>query len=324
MAVSEEDLCAFLDHLRLRTDASEATWRERVDTLSIALGLRDGEAAFRLGVSEVREWVKTSRAQKTPKDIADAVERLCLRIAEPWEALIIQALDREPDTTDAAVVLDWVDRFVGDEPRTRRGLLHPEEWTTVLARELADAERQLTTGAKRVLVGGQARLPIWFAVGTLLGRTRGYHVGKIQNGALWASTTTPATLPPLDRHTLREPTPTQPLAISIAIAEDPSPDAARHLSSTGTDSGHVRLSLRTGIGSHAITHPEHAWATALALRDEVRRLASEFRPQLIHLFLATPAGLALLLGHVWDRVPDTQTHEDLSHRGYEPAFLIRN
>jgi hypothetical protein len=40
--------------------------------------------------------------------------------------------------------------------------------------------------------------------------------------------------------------------------------------------------------------------------------------------MAAPAGLAVLLGGVWDRVPTTQTYEDLSGNGYEPAFVIPN
>jgi hypothetical protein len=43
----------------------------------------------------------------------------------------------------------------------------------------------------------------------------------------------------------------------------------------------------------------------------------------IHLFLAMPGGLALLLGHFWDRMPPTQTYEDLL-AAYEKAFLIAN
>jgi SMODS-associated and fused to various effectors sensor domain len=62
----------------------------------------------------------------------------------------------------------------------------------------------------------------------------------------------------------------------------------------------------------------------MAIRDEARKIATHFRPTKVHLFLATPAGLALLLGHLWDRMPDTQTYEDLASRGYQPAFLIPN
>ena len=97
LGIDEEQLCSFLDHLRLRTDASEATWREHVTHLALALGLRHDEAAFRLGVSEVREWVKTSRMEKTPADIAQAVNRLELRAASPWDVLVMQALDHDAE-----------------------------------------------------------------------------------------------------------------------------------------------------------------------------------------------------------------------------------
>jgi hypothetical protein len=322
LAISDEELCTFLDHLRLRTDASEATWTEAIRHISVALGLDDSDPAVRMGVSEVREWVKTSRSEKTPGNIDAAVDRLGLRVAEPWETLVVQALDTEADTQDATVLLDWVDRFLGDEARTRRGLRNPGDWNTVLHDELVEAERALQT--KRVLVRGQARLPVWFTVGTRLGRTRGYHVARMQNGEMWSTDRRPRALPELDASTLHEPVPGEPLALSVAVSADPSADAAQHLAAHLPAAGHLRVALRTGIGSHALDGADHAWATALALRDEVRRIAVQASPSVLHLFLATPAGLALLLGHVWDRVPDTQTYEDLAVNGYEPAFLIRN
>ena len=42
----------------------------------------------------------------------------------------------------------------------------------------------------------------------------------------------------------------------------------------------------------------------------------------VHLFLATPMGLALLLGHRWNRVAPTIVYEDLAALGYEAAFTI--
>jgi len=322
LGVTDDELCAFLDHLRLRTDASEATWTELIMHLSVALGLDDSEAAVRLGVSEVREWVKSSRAEKTPADVAAAVDRLGLRVTEPWESLVVQALEAEAERSEATVVLDWVERFIGDEARTRRGLKDPAEWNTVLRQELVEAERALSS--TRVLVRGHARLPVWFAVGTHLARTRGYRVAKLQNGELWSSDGAPAALPALDRSTLRAPATGEPLAMSVALSADPSLDAARHLAAHVPSAGHLRVALPTGVGSHAITGADHAWATAFALRDETRRIAAQVRPSVIHLFLAAPAGLALLLGHVWDRVPDTQTYEDLAASGYQPAFFISN
>ncbi|HEX9991969.1 MAG TPA: SAVED domain-containing protein [Acidimicrobiales bacterium] len=322
LGVSEEATCAFLDCVRLRTDASEAAWIEHIQHLSISLGLQATEAAVRLGLAEVREWVKTSRAEKTVADVNAAVDRLGLRLADPWEVLVVQALDTEADTSDAAAVLDWVDRFVGDEARTRRGLHRPQEWNTVLRDELAAAERALHT--KRVLVRGQARLPVWFAVGAQLARTRGYHVATVQTGELWSTDRTPPALPTLTPTPLRDPVPGEPLALAVAISADPGDAAAAYLAAHVPSAGLLRLNLAAGIGSHALTGADHAWATALAVRDEVRRLTASLRPPAVHLFLAAPGAFSLLLGHVWDRLPDTQTYEDLKADGYEQAFLIPN
>lgn len=322
LGVSEEDVCTFLDCVRLRTDASEAAWTDQIQHLSLSLGLQATDAAVRLGVAEVRDWVKTSRAEKTAANINAAVDRLGLRLAEPWEILVVQALDTEPDTDDAAAVLDWVDRFAGDEARTRRGLRNPDDWNTLLRHELIAAERSMRT--KRVLVRGQARLPVWFAVGAHLGRTRGYHVATVQNGELWSTDRTPPRAPALTTSPVRDAVPGEPLALSVAISADPSDDVARHLAAHLPSAGHLRVALAAGIGSHALTGADHTWATALAIRDEVRRIALAAQPSTLHLFLAAPGGFALLLGHVWDRVPDTQTYEDLKINGYKPAFLIRN
>jgi hypothetical protein len=326
LGIDEEQLCSFLDHLRFRTDASEATWREHVTHLALALGLRHDEAAFRLGVSEVREWVKTSRMERTPADITQAVNRLELRAASPWDVLVIQALDHESETSDAAVVLDWVDLFQGDEARTRRGLITPENWNTTLRPELARAERNLAGGTRRVLVRGMARLPVWFAAGTQLPRTRGYHVARLNHDRqVWSSDLPlPNPLPPIKADTLSAPDVRKDIALSIAISADPAEDVARHLAQHAPAIGHIRLALKTGPSSQAITDPAHAWGTAMSIRDEVRKITAQFQTAKVHLFLATPAGLALLLGHLWDRMPDTQTYEDLAIRGYQPAFLIPN
>jgi hypothetical protein len=41
----------------------------------------------------------------------------------------------------------------------------------------------------------------------------------------------------------------------------------------------------------------------------------------IHLLLACPTALALLLGHRWNRVPTTIVYEDLAP-GYAPTFTV--
>lgn len=327
LEATDAEFDAFLDELRFETDALEATWRQRVRDLSHGLGLRADDAAIRLGVTQIREWVKQGRIARTAEDIRAAVELLELKISDPYGVLLVQALDTEPLAGDETEVFDWVRYFPGDEPRTRRATLDPTDWQQVLKPELRDvAQRIRSAGYTQVLIRGQMRLPTWFAVGTYLGKTAGFNVASIQNGVLWSSSVhPPSALPSLLTLSDARFGDGNELAITIAVATDPTPDVVAYCQ-TNIDVGrHVALSPVTAPGSHAVEGPEHALALALAIRDEVRQLTREMSASVAHLFLAMPHGLALLLGHLWDRLPPTQLYEDLgSGRGYAASFHIPN
>jgi SMODS-associated and fused to various effectors sensor domain len=225
LGTSEEELCRFLDHLRVRTDASEATWRQHVTDVSEGLGLRTDEPAIRLGIGEVREWVKQTRLARTPQDIADAIQRLGLQAADPKAVLLIQALEHEPVVGDVTIELDWVEHFSGEEPRTRRGLRQPEAWDSVLLPQLQAAVRTIReSGYHHVLVRGQMRLPCWFAAGAQLSEVAGFEVTSLQLGVLWSSLDVSHGLdqPPIILHDAVTGTGAD-LAVAIAIATDPPP-----------------------------------------------------------------------------------------------------
>jgi hypothetical protein len=327
LGASEEELCRFLDDLRVQTDASEATWRQHVTDVAQGLGLATNEAAIRAGVGEIREWVKHTRRPRTPDDIAKAVQRLGLRVTDPRAVLVIEALDHEPVTGDATVVLNWVEQFSGEEPRTRRGVRQPADWNSVLRPQLQAAARDIhTAGYHHVLVRGQMRLPCWFAAGAHLSEVAGFEVTSMQLGTLWSSTDTDHVLdePPSILHDTIVDTGAD-LAIAMAIAMDPSPDVRAYLSAVPTVGRYIALSLGPGPGRRMITSSAHATATAVGIRDLVRQLAREHGAQRLHLFLAVPHGLALLLGHLWDRMPPTLVYEDLgAGNAYQPAFLLPN
>lgn len=322
-----DDLYELLDHLRLHTDASEAAWRDyHIRDISYAAGVRVDETAFRLGISEVREWVKTSRTEKQAADIAEAIDRLGLRAQDPFTILAIKALDEELDLPDAVAVLDWVNRFRGTEARNRRGLTDPREWETVLRPQLIHAQRTLRSlGARRILITGTMRLPTWFTAGVMFQETAGFTPAKIKDGQLWvkpAGSLAPATI------TLSSPLADLPagadVALALAISDDLTADVKRYIASTGIDIPVITVYLPTGVSNASVTGCEHAYAVALAVRDLAREIARTVNPPVLHLFMAAPAGLAVLLGGVWDRVPTTQTYEDLCGNGYEPAFFIPN
>lgn len=75
-----------------------------------------------------------------------------------------------------------------------------------------------------------------------------------------------------------------------------------------------------GPRDNAVSGPADACALAVGIRDAVRREVKGYTR--VHLFLAGPMGLALLLGHRWNRVAPTIVYEDLQADGYEAAFTI--
>jgi hypothetical protein len=324
---SDDELFELLGNLRLQTDASEAAWRDyHIRDISYAAGVRADEAAYRLGISEVREWVKTSRTEKQAADIAEAVNRLGIRAQDPFTVVGIKCLDEELALPDAGVVLDWVERFRGTEARNRRGLKDPAEWESVLRPDLVQAQRRLRSiGASRVLITGTMRLPTWFAAAVMFQETAGFTPAKIKDGQLWVKPSGPIAPAQI---LLSQPLADLPhgadVGIALAVSADPTADAKRYLAAVGLNMPLVTVQLPAGISNASIAGCDHAYAVALAIRDLAREIARTVNPRVLHLFMAAPAGLAVLLGGLWDRVPTTQTYEDLSGDGYEPAFVIPN
>ena len=320
--ISDEQLCDMLDVLHFDTDASESSWRQRVVDVSQGLGLRADEAALLAGIGQVREWIKDSRQSRTPTDVRDAIARLGLRLEEPYSVLVVQALDRS-DVPDTAEALDWVDRFVGDGPRTRRGLHRPEEWNTVLQPELEEAARRARLQSHRVLVQGAMRLPTWFAVGAHLSEVSGAMPSASQSGEIWSAADAKGTpLPDVVVMDEEEIGSGSDLALTIAISADGAPDVRAFLRGSDKVGTHLTMALSPGPDRQAIASSAAAASAAVALRDAVRQLARERGVSRLHLFLVMPGVLALLLGHFWSRMPPTQTYEDLVSGGYEPAFLV--
>ncbi len=327
LGCTDDELYELLAHLRLHTDASEAAWRDyHIRDISYAAGVRADETAFRLGISEVREWVKTDRTEKRAANITEAIDRLGIRAEDPFTILAIKALDEELDLPDAGAVLDWVNRLRGTEARNRRGLKDPREWEAVLRPQLIQAQRTLRSlGARRILITGTMRLPTWFTAGVMFQETAGFTPAKIKDGQLWVKPTGTITPAPI---TLSSPVADlrhgADVALALAISDDLTADVKRYVASTGLNIPVITVYVPTGVSNTSITGCDHAYAIALAVRDLAREIARTVNPPVLHLFMAAPAGLAVLLGGVWDRVPTTQTYEDLCGNGYEPAFAIPN
>jgi hypothetical protein len=119
---------------------------------------------------------------------------------------------------------------------------------------------------------------------------------------------------------------TEELAVGLSLAADLSKDVLEYsraqLPNVGT---YVCIAPEVGASNVAIATAAQARDWAYGVRDAIRGIVRERGVSRIHLFLATPAGAALLLGHLWDRMPFTQLYEDLGPlRGYAPSFLLPN
>jgi hypothetical protein len=324
LEISEADLLEMLDVLQFRTDITETTYREKVADVSVGLGLKTDEATMLAGIGTVRNWIKASRIERTRADVEKIISDLGLRVAPPRGVLLVQALERD-EPGDATAALDWVDRFLGDDRRTRRGLRDASEWNTVLLPDIRDAVRQVRARYTTVIVRGEMRLPTWFAIGTEMSEVSGFVVASAQLGDLWSSDApVAANRPELTISDPRELGEGRDLAITLALADDPTADVLAFLRTVPSVGKHRTITLPAGPHSRSIASPIEAVALARAIRSAVRQLNREERPARIHLFLAAPHGVVLLLGHLWDRMPETQLYEDLTGAQYQAAFRIRN
>ena len=109
------------------------------------------------------------------------------------------------------------------------------------------------------------------------------------------------------------------VAIAVEVATTITTDVQGFLQDHRVPVGRlVVLVSPGGPRDNAVSGSERACALAVGLRDAARRAAHSHSR--VHLFLTTPMGLALLLGHRWNRVAPTIVYEDLAALGYEAAL----
>jgi hypothetical protein len=77
-----------------------------------------------------------------------------------------------------------------------------------------------------------------------------------------------------------------------------------------------------GASRQAVASPEVGLALAAAISSALRDDTHDRRDG-VHLFQSCPLPLAILIGHLWNRMPQTQVYEGLGPGGgYIPAFAI--
>ena len=285
-----------------------------------AAGLRDDGDADRA----VRDWMHGQLAQgRTTVDrdaLEGAVAELGLRDSRPRAVLSIATLKPDLMAELADYALDWVDRFDGDSAYLKRRPLAPSTWKELQA-DIEAIPAKLPRGRSEVLVTGSLRQATAFAVGGAFRMVTGLDVAVNQRGELWSSNAhfDAPMAPSVTEHRVAA---GDDLAVAISVAADPVEDVLEFVGAAGLPVERlVSVSPVSGIRDNAIPDAGAAAAFAQGCRDAVRKACR--RNTRIHLFLAGPMGLALLLGHRWNRLRPTVVYEDVQGPAvYEKAFTV--
>lgn len=318
LGVGEDELLHLLAHLSIRPGrASLAELRASCATAMAAAGLSEREADVDVGVAIIRRLVGEGCRSLGRENLAERVRRVGLMRGPPEAILLVDALKRSAYADHADARVDWLELFPGDTPQERRQLHEPGDWTRRLKPEIGDAVQSLQTrGLSRVRIDGAFRLSIGFALGEALARTAGFTVAFRE----YRSDLTPT---PLAVATLvSEVGAGQDLAVGISVNDDLSDGVLSYIAAAaGLPVGSMlNIAPALGVGQYAIPNPAAALGFVDAAFTQIRAAARGLEGEL-HLFLACPNAIAILLGHLWNRVPNTQVYEDANRPGlYFPTF----
>lgn len=313
------DLLRMLEVLEFDT-ARDRGHVEQVTKLTMLVsGLRDDDQALAVGGDWVAEQVVAGVRALDLAAITAAVDALELCAAPARTVVSVATLLPDPMAPQARHRLDWVDRFEGETSFEKRKPKAPATWDQ-LQNDIEALATQCRDSSP-IAVTGSLRLATAFAVGASLRMVTNTEVAVVQRGSLWSSDALyDAVIPPVVREVPISQG--EDLAVAVAIAADPTVDVAEYLRKSNVPvSRLVVLSIAGDPRDNAVQSSEHACGIAIGLRNEVRTQARS-HPR-IHLFQAGPMGLALLLGHRWNRQAPTLVYEDLGPgRGYDLAFNI--
>lgn len=319
VGLGEEELLQLLGVLRFDLALDLAQVERMVSLQMLVCGLRGDADAVRAGADWIASQVRASRTSIDVPAIEVAVDQLGLRVDRAWTVLSVATLTPDPLADEAAYALDWVDRFDGDDPYSRRSPRLPATWQQLQA-DLENIPARLP-GVPRVAVTGSIRQAAGFTIGAALRMVTGVEVAVVQRDQLWTSTADYTT--PLRPHQESFAIGAgEGLAVAVEVATPIADDVRDYLEEAGIGVARlIALSPPAGPKDNAIADAAAANAFAVGLRDAIRKALRGHRQ--VHLFLAGPMGLSLLLGHRWNRLAPTTVYEDLGAAvGYGPAFTV--
>ncbi|MCX5215605.1 SAVED domain-containing protein [Kitasatospora sp. NBC_00240] len=320
--LTESELGELLSTLRFDLAQDMIRYQESLGLLMAVTGLRHDQRAVEAGADWVAKMVREGRRELTLAMVESAVADLSLEAGPARAVLSIATLKPDPLAPNADHTIDWIDRFDGDSDFDKRRPVAPNTWQQ-LQSDIEAAPQHLPAGSTAISVTGSFRLAPAFLVGTTFRMVTGTDLAIVQGPQLWSSTDPydTALIPDVTEHRIDQ---GDELAVAIAVAMDPTDDVLDYLRDQNLPVSKLLVYAPPSGGAKDKSIPDGSAANALTIgiRDHLRRQTRPVRR--LHLFLATPRGMALLLGHRWNRLCQTVVYEDIKvDEGYQPAFTVQ-
>ncbi|MFF8442327.1 SAVED domain-containing protein [Streptomyces californicus] len=322
-SLSESELHDLLSRLRFDLSRELQHVRDQLQLLMAVCGLRNDSHAVDQGANWVAQQVRDGHRTLTLDMVKAAVDSLDLKTGPAHAILSIATLKPDPLAVEADHAINWIDRFETDSEYTKRRPLAPATWAQL--QEDIEAAPARLPGRTDISVSGSLRLAPAFLTGTAFRMVTGADLAVLQRGDLWSTRDTydAECAPVVEEYDIGQ---GEDLAVGINAtvkAEDFTRDVLEYVEGQNIPASRLLiLTPPAGPKDRSVLDSAAANALAAGIRNALRRPART-TPR-IHLFLACPMGVALLLGHRWNRLRPTVVYEDVSTaQVYEPAFFIQ-
>ena len=228
------------------------------------------------------------------------------------------------DATRAAppqeLVFAWA-KFFGSEAR---GFPPQAEWNDELLSELRDTKQWVLEhrATRRIRLSGNRRLSASAALGSVFSAVAGFAIDMISRDAtVWSTddhqtSETPEYVLNVSDIPAKQKCPD--LVVSIGIIREIAADVSSGLSRYGLEAAHA---LHLG-GTQPITSGRQANAVVADIKQRVSAAIHQSGAGTVHLFIAAPAFLALLVGHRLNAIAPVQCYEWVGPNHYVPTCRL--
>ena len=285
-------------------------------------GLRSDDQAVDSALRMVSDWVTDGVGEVTLSEARQRLEDRDLLARVGTLVLAVHGIDREESRQLPNARVDFTDLYPDVDAFERRTITDPAAWDAIVRPRLTEAARTLEQFvSRRVHVVASVRLPVWFAIGRTLPSVRRWVVSLDQEGVEWTSDARggSARVVELADESLGDDG--DDLVVCLAFRHDPTADVRDYATTARIPAGRLlTFTGETGVGPESVV--DAAWATSwvTALQDALLAKVRDTGTHRIHLFIAGPAGIALLLGHRWNVLPAVTVYEHQGGANYAPTF----